>query len=136
MRLRAWNRPAQRTASRPRQITPAITRPTVVTHSFTFISVTRLDFGAFRKATEEVLEVAVLALQFGKIAHRGDLAAVDDNDPLAGPLDFGEDVCRVQDGVLLSQLADQVARLALLVRIKSRRRLIEDEDGRIMQQRI
>jgi len=61
----------------------------------------------------------MLALQLGQVADGGHLAAVDDDDPLAGLLRLAENVRRVQDGVLLAQLADQVARLALLDRIEA-----------------
>ena len=57
-------------------------------------------------------------------------AGVDDDDPLANRLDFGQDVRRQQDRVVFPQLGDQGQRFANLDRVEAGGRLVHDEDGR------
>ena len=62
----------------------------------------------------------------------GDNALVYDNDSVAHSLNFGEDVRRKDDCVTLSELLDKRSDFDNLIRVKTNRRLIEDEYGRVV----
>ena len=66
---------------------------------------------------------------------RDDLPLVDDEDPVADELDLGKDVRREEDRVVLPQVADQLADLHDLPRVEADRRLVEDEDLRLVDER-
>ena len=65
-----------------------------------------------------------------------DASLVDDEDAAAGHFHLGENVGGKQDGVPLAQVFDQLPHLADLVRIEADGRLVEDEQIRIMQERV
>ena len=58
---------------------------------------------------------------------RHQLALVDDDDLLAGLLDFGQDVRAENDGVIAGQALDQVARLVDLLGIEAGGGLVENQ---------
>src|SRR5262245_34851475 len=60
----------------------------------------------------------------------------DDDDPLAGGLDLRQDVAGQHYGVVLGQFADQRACLANLRRVETDSRLVENQNARVVQQRI
>ena len=67
----------------------------------------------------------------------GHHAAVgDDDDARAGRGHLGQDVRAQDDGVLAAERLDQVARLDDLLRVEAAGRLVEDEHGRIAEQRL
>src|SRR5437764_11538813 len=96
----------------------------------------RLNDGGvlFHEADEHLFEALVLRADVLEAAGGGDLAAVDDDGLVAGDLHLGQDVGREQDGVLLAQLADQLARRADLSGVEAGGRLVEDEDGGAVEQ--
>ncbi|MCZ7686445.1 MAG: hypothetical protein M5U28_49885 [Sandaracinaceae bacterium] len=67
---------------------------------------------------------------------RDDAALVDDEDAPAGDLHLGEVVRRQDDRALLADLLDELADLDRLVRVEAAHRLVEDEDGRLVDQRL
>ena len=69
------------------------------------------------------------------LVHR-DPAPGDDDHPAADRLDLRQDVGRQQDGVPLTQVADQRADLEDLDRVQARCGLVEDQDRRIVQHRL
>ncbi len=69
------------------------------------------------------------------LVHR-DPAPGDDDHPIADRLDLRQDVGRQQDRVAGAQLADQRPDLQDLDRVQARRRLVEDQDRRVVQQRL
>ena len=56
-----------------------------------------------------------------------DAALIDDDDPLAGLADLGQDVRAEDDRVLAAQLLDQAPGLDDLLRVEAGGRLVEDE---------
>ena len=65
-----------------------------------------------------------------QIVHRvrgNELSFVDDDDPLAGLLDFRQDVRAQNDGVVAGEALDQVARLVDLFGIQSSSRFVQNE---------
>ena len=64
-----------------------------------------------------------------------DPAAIDDQHPAAEQLDLGQDVGREQQGVLASELADQLADGDDLLRVEPDGRLVEDQDLRVVEDR-
>src|SRR5205085_10819968 len=74
----------------------------------------------------EVLELAVQA----------NAAAEDDDDLLTILLDLRQTMRRKEDGAIAPQLADQRERLVLLLGVETGGRLVEDQDGGIVDQRI
>ncbi len=82
---------------------------------------------------------ALLAGPLFKVAEQsvpGHLTLVNDNDAVASHLHLGQDVCGKQDGMLLAQFANELARLPDLGRVQADRRLIQNEHGRLGQQSI
>ena len=65
-----------------------------------------------------------------------DAAFVDDDDATTGHLDFGQDVRRKQNRVLLAEILDQLAHLSDLVGIETDRRLVENEQIGLSQKGI
>ena len=76
-----------------------------------------------------------LALELGHRSLRDDPAPVDDQDPVADGVDLREDVGREQDGPLAAEAADRLPDPDDLPRIEPHRRLVEDEDGRTVDER-
>ena len=74
--------------------------------------------------------------QVGKLVVERDPAPRDDDHPPANGLDLRQDVRREQDRMPLAQLADQVADLADLDRVEPGRRLVEDQDLRVVHHRL
>ena len=64
------------------------------------------------------------------------LALVDDDDALAGLRDLGQDVRAQDDRVIAGELLDQLARFDDLLRVEAGGRLVEDEDVRVVNQRL
>ena len=65
-----------------------------------------------------------------------DPTAVDDDNATAGHLHFGKDVSREQDGVLPSEILNQLSYLADLIGIKTAGRLVENEQIGFMDKSI
>ena len=65
-----------------------------------------------------------------------DLAALDDQQAVAGLADLGEDVAGEQDRVLAAQRADGGAHLDDLHRVEAAGRLVEDQQLRLVHQRL
>ena len=63
-------------------------------------------------------------------------AAMDDQHAPADGLDLGQDVRREQHRLLAREPADQIAHLADLVRVEAGRRLVEDQERRVGDQRV
>ena len=79
---------------------------------------------------------ALIALKcFGSIVG-DDLPLVDDEDAIAGALDFAEVMSRENDGPLLPELADKIADLRGLVGVEAGQRLVENQDGRLVDERL
>ena len=76
------------------------------------------------------------ALHLGGRAVEHDLALVDHDRARAHRLDLLEDVRREDDRAVAAELLDELAHLELLVRVESVGRLVEDEDARVVQQRL
>ena len=73
-----------------------------------------------------------LAPQVGRRPLRDDVVAlVDDEHPVAGHLDLGQDVARYEDRHAAPQAGDQVADDQDLVRVEADRRLVHDDDRRL-----
>ena len=70
------------------------------------------------------------------VSLRDELALGDDQRAIAGGLDLGQDVRREQHRVLAAELADERADLADLVGIEPGGRLVENENGRLRDERI
>ena len=63
-------------------------------------------------------------------------ALADDRDPVAGPVHLGDDVRREEDRpALLARLADQPEERLLDERVEARRRLVEDQQVRLVLER-
>jgi hypothetical protein len=77
-----------------------------------------------------------LAPEVGRRPLGHDPALVDDEDPVAGHLDLGQDVARDEDGHPPAQARDQVAHDQDLVGIEADRRLVHDDDGRLREDRL
>src|SRR5450432_1052841 len=80
--------------------------------------------------------VAAAALALAQVLRRAvgdELAAADDDDAAAGGLHLGEDVRREDDGLLAPDLLDERADLDDLVGVEAARRLVEDEDVRVVE---
>ena len=60
---------------------------------------------------------------------------VEDRDPVADPLDVGEDVGREQDGGRAAEAGDEVEDVAPALRVEGAHRLVEDDDGWPMDER-
>jgi hypothetical protein len=69
----------------------------------------------------------------GRRALGDDPALVDDEHPVAGHLDLGQDVAGDEDGHPPAQAGDQVAHDQDLVGVEADRRLVHDDDGRLGQ---
>ena len=83
--------------------------------------------------------VAAAALARAQLVRRavGDqLAAADDDDAAAGRLHLGEDVRRQDDRLLAADLLDERPDLDDLVGVEAARRLVEDDDVRVVQHRL
>ena len=65
-----------------------------------------------------------------------DLALVDDYDPVADRLDLLQYVRGENDGVISSEVTDEVTDLDDLLRVKTNRGLVEDDDGRVVDKRL
>ena len=65
-----------------------------------------------------------------------DLAARDDDDPVADGLRLLEDVGGEDDGLFGGHVLDEVAHLVLLVGVEAVGRLVEDQHRRIVEQRL
>src|SRR5512139_3418160 len=84
-------------------------------------------------------DLANLALVRGQLALAADaqdLAATEHQQPITGLADLGEDVARDQDRVVLLEVVDEVAHLDDLHRIETARGLVEDEELRLMNDRL
>src|SRR6185295_724623 len=67
---------------------------------------------------------------------RDDPALVDDDDALTGLRDLGQNVRAENDRVIAGELLDQLAGLDDLFRVEAGRRLVEDEDVRVVDERL
>src|SRR5690606_39364111 len=85
-----------------------------------------------REAEHDALSArkALLKVPGGAIGHQ--LSPVDDQHPVAGYLDFGQDVRRKDDRFLATDLLDELANLDDLIRIESGGGLIQNQDGWIV----
>ena len=75
-------------------------------------------------------------MQIGDRIHRDDFAGVNDDDLAAGLFDFRQDVSAENDGVVAGKAGDELAGLALLLRIKAGGGFIKDENRRVMNDRL
>src|SRR6266404_262650 len=85
------------------------------------------------RAQEDLLEAAA-AGEGRHVLLEDDAALVDDHDLLADLRHLGEDVRREDRGALAGELTDEGADLDDLPRIEADRRLVEDEDGRVVDE--
>jgi hypothetical protein len=67
---------------------------------------------------------------------RHNLAVVDDDDLAAGLFHFGQDMRAQDNRVVAREARDQMARFLLLLRIEAGSRLIENQHGRIVDDRL
>src|SRR5207253_6691815 len=70
------------------------------------------------------------------LAIESNLTRADDDDATTDRLDLRQNVRGEQDRVLFAEFPDQAQRFTDLERIKAGRRLIQDQDGRIVNQGI
>ena len=64
------------------------------------------------------------------------LALAEHEQPIAGLADLGQDVARDQDRVVLLEVVDEVAHLDDLHRVETAGRLVEDEELRLVDDRL
>ena len=84
--------------------------------------------------TDSVARLPVVQVGDGIGNH--DLAVVDDDHLAAGLLDFGQDVGAENDGVIAGEAGDQLAGFALLFGIEAGGGLIENQHGRVVNDRL
>ena len=89
----------------------------------------RLELGRRDRAREPQLDLVVGEVAQGVDAvDLGEPAVADDRDPVAGPLDLGQDVARQEDRPAVGhRLADELEERLLDERVETRRRLVEDQ---------
>ena len=68
--------------------------------------------------------------------HRHHPSAVDDDDAIRDLAHFGKNVRGEKHGVLASEGRDQIADFDALFRVEARRRLVEDQDRRLVHDRL
>ena len=73
--------------------------------------------------------------EVGELALDDEPAVIEDPDPVADPLDVGEDVGREQHGRLATERRDEVEDVPPALRVEGADRLVEDDDGRPMDER-
>src|SRR5262249_50751962 len=95
----------------------------------------RRGVGASTNDDRESRRTALLR-ELVECPRRDELPLRDDDDSTAARLDLAQDVRGEQNGVLFSELADELAHLADLVRIEAGRRLVEHEERRLADERV
>jgi hypothetical protein len=63
-------------------------------------------------------------------------SVVNDRDARRDALDVGADVCRKDDDAVAGHLAQEGSQPNPLLRIQARRRLVDDQESRIVEQRL
>src|SRR5713101_8168448 len=74
--------------------------------------------------------------EVGRRVDGHDLALVDDPDALAGLRDLREDVGAENDRVIARELLDELTRFDDLLRIEARRRLVQNQHVRVVNERL
>jgi hypothetical protein len=95
------------------------------------------QLGGFgRRSHQHPLGSGQLSLQVGGRVFGHDTTAVDDEHPIADLLGLGQDVSGKHDRAIGPQTGDQLAYLDDLSRVQSDGGLVQDQDFRLVQQRL
>ena len=88
------------------------------------------------KALERLVERCVSGLHSGGCAVENHPSPIDENDAPGHGFHLLQDMCRKQDGLVLSEFADGLADLAGLVGIEAAGGFVHDQDVRLVQQHL